>query len=146
MFLELPIVSAWLSDFFKVSHISSKTMRILIASAAIFSTLTLTACSPADLVSAAADAAACTAMESTLTATSAAYQEGLVDSGLISQVDSLIGEQVRGVLSSGLSQDLADLVAIVDSAESVETAKAKVAELTASIEQKCSAVGVEFAN
>jgi hypothetical protein len=61
-------------------------------------------------------------------------------------VDSLIGEQVRGVLSSGLSQDLADLVAIVDSAESVETAKAKVAELTASIKEKCSAVGVEFAN
>ena len=121
-------------------------MRILIASAAILSTLTLTACSPEELVSAAADAAACTAMESTLTATSAAYQEGLVDSGLISQVDSLIGEQVRGVLSSGLSQDLADLVAIVDSAESVESAKAKVEELTASIEQKCSAVGVEFAN
>ena len=98
------------------------------------------------IAAAAADAAACTAMESTLTATSAAYQEGLVDSGLISQVDSLIGEQVRGVLSSGLSQDLADLVAIVDSAESVETAKAKVAELTASIKEKCSAVGVVFAN
>jgi hypothetical protein len=121
-------------------------MRILIASAALISTLTLTACSPEALVSAAADAAACTAMESTLTATAAAYQEGLVDSGLIAQVDALIGEQVRGVLSSGLSQDLADLVAIVDSAESVETAKAKVAELTASIGEKCSAVGVEFAN
>ncbi|MEN9953982.1 MAG: hypothetical protein RL028_584 [Actinomycetota bacterium] len=121
-------------------------MRILIASVAIISTLALTACSPEELVSAAADAAACTAMESTLTATAAAYQEGLVDSGLISQVDALIGEQVRGVLSSGLSQDLADLVAIVDSAESVETAKAKVAELTASIGEKCSAVGVEFAN
>ena len=50
------------------------------------------------------------------------------------------------MLSSGLSQDLADLVAIVDSSESVETAKAKVAELTASIGEKCSAVGVEFAN
>ncbi len=121
-------------------------MKILIASAAIISTLTLTACSPEALVSAAADAAACTAMESTLTATAAAYQEGLVDSGLISQVDALIGEQVRGVLSSELSQDLADLVAIVDSSESVETAKAKVAELTASIGEKCSAVGVEFSN
>jgi hypothetical protein len=146
MFLELPIVSAWLSDFYKVSQIGSETMRILIASAAIISTLTLTACSPEALVSAAADAAACTAMESTLTATAAAYQEGLVDSGLISQVDALIGEQVRGVLSSGLSQDLADLVAIVDSSESVETAKAKVAELTASIGEKCSAAGVEFSN
>jgi transketolase N-terminal domain/subunit len=49
-------------------------------------------------------------------------------------------------LSSGLSQDLADLLAIVDSNESVDTAKAKVAALTASIQEKCSAVGVEFAN
>jgi hypothetical protein len=110
------------------------------------STILLTGCSVGDLAAVAADAAACTAMESTLTATAAAYQEGLVDSGLITQVDALIGEQVRGVLSSGLSQDLADLVAIVESAESVETAKAKVAELTASIGEKCSAVGVEFAN
>lgn len=121
-------------------------MRILLASASIVSVLALSACSPEELVSAAADAAACTAMESTLTATAAAYQEGLVDSGLIAQVDALIGDQVRGVLSSGLSQDLADLVAIVDSTESVETAKAKVAALTASIEDKCAAVGVEFAN
>lgn len=121
-------------------------MRIFLASASIVSVLALSACSPEELVSAAADAAACTAMESTLTATVAAYQEGLVDSGLISQVDALIGEQVRGVLSSGLSQDLADLLAIVDSNESVDTAKAKVAALTASIQEKCSAVGVEFAN
>ncbi len=122
------------------------SMRILLASASIVSVLALSACSPEELVSAAADAAACTAMESTLKATAAAYQEGLVDSGLISQVDALIGEQVRGVLSSGLSQDLADLLAIVDSNESVDTAKAKVAALTASIQEKCSAVGVEFRN
>ncbi len=122
------------------------SMRILLASASIVSVLALSACSPEELVSAAADAAACTAMESTLTATAAAYQEGLVDSGLISQVDALIGEQVRGVLSSGLSQDLADLLAIVDSNESVDTAKAKVEALTASIQEKCSAVGVEFSN
>jgi hypothetical protein len=50
------------------------------------------------------------------------------------------------VLSAGLSQDLADLVAIVDSNESVDTATAKVEELTASIQEKCAAVGVEFAN
>jgi hypothetical protein len=37
-------------------------------------------------------------------------------------------------------------VAIVDSNESVETAKAKVEALTASIGEKCSAVGVEFGN
>lgn len=121
-------------------------MRILVATASLVSLATLTACSPEALVSAAADAAACTAMESTLTATLAAYQEGLVDSGLISQVDALVGEQVRGVLSSGLSQDLQDLVAIVDSNESVETAKAKVEALTASIGEKCSAVGVKFGN
>jgi hypothetical protein len=121
-------------------------MRILLASASILSVMALSACSPEQLVSAAADAAACTAMESTVTATLAAYQSGLVDSGLISQVDALIGEQVRGVLSSGLSQDLADLVAIVDSNESVETATAKVEELTASIQDKCAAVGIEFSN
>lgn len=121
-------------------------MRILVASASVVSVLALTACSPEQLVSAAADAAACTAMESTITATLAAYQEGLVDSGLISQVDALIGEQVRGVLSAGLSEDLASLVAIVDSNESVDTATAKVEELTASIQEKCAAVGVEFAN
>lgn len=121
-------------------------MRMITATASLVSLVALTGCSAEDLVSAAADAAACTAMESTLTATLEAYQSGLVDSGLISQVDALIGEQVRGVLSSGLSQDLQDLVAIVDSSESVETAKAKVEALTASIGEKCSAVGVEFAN
>jgi hypothetical protein len=85
-------------------------------------------------------------MESTLAATLEAYQSGLVDSGLISQVDSLIGEQVRGVLSAGLAKDLEDLVAVVDSNESVETATAKVEDLTASIQDKCAAVGIEFAN
>lgn len=121
-------------------------MRILLASVSLVGLAALTACSPEAMVSAAADAAACTAMESTLTATANAYESGLVDSGIISQVDALIGEQVRGVLSSGLSQDLADLVAVVDSNESVETAKAKVEELTASISEKCSAVGIEFGN
>lgn len=119
---------------------------MIVTTASLVSLIALTGCSAEDLVSAAADAAACTAMESTLTATAAAYQEGLVDSGLIAQVDTLIGEQVRGVLSSGLAKDLQDLVAIVDSNESVETAKAKVEALTASIGEKCSAVGIEFAN
>lgn len=121
-------------------------MRMIATTASLISLIALSGCSAEDVVSAAADAAACTAMESTLTATAAAYQEGLVDSGLISQVDALIGEQVRGVLSAGLSQDLQDLVAIVDSNESVETAKAKVEALTASIGEKCSAVGIEFSN
>jgi hypothetical protein len=121
-------------------------MRILLASASIVSVMALTACSPEQIVSAAADAAACTAMESTLAATLEAYQSGLVDSGLISQVDSLIGEQVRGVLSAGLAKDLEDLVAVVDSNESVETATAKVEDLTTSIQDKCAAVGIEFAN
>jgi hypothetical protein len=121
-------------------------MKILTATAALVSLVSLTGCSAEQIVSAAADAAACTAMESTVTATLAAYQEGLVDSGLISQVDALVGEQVRGVLSAGLSEDLAALMAIVGSNESVETATGKVEELTASIEQKCAAVGVEFSN
>ena len=121
-------------------------MRMIATTASLISLIALSGCSAEDVVSAAADGAACTAMESTLTATAAAYQEGLVDSGLISQVDALIGEQVRGVLSAGLSQDLQDLVAIVDSNESVETAKAKVEALTASIGEKCSAVGIEFSN
>jgi len=34
----------------------------------------------------------------------------------------------------------------VDSNESVETATAKVEELTASIQDKCAAVGIEFSN
>ena len=146
MFPRLPIVTASLSVFFKVSDIRFAVMRIITATASLVSLIALTGCSAEDLVSAAADAAACTAMESTVTATLEAYQSGLVDSGLISQVDTLIGEQVRGVLSSGLSQDLQDLVAIVDSNESVETAKAKVEALTASIDEKCAAVGIEFAN
>jgi hypothetical protein len=109
-------------------------------------TLSLSACSVGDLAAAAADAAACRALKSTIEGAATAYQDGLVDSGVISQVDQMIGEQVRTVLSSGLAKDLGDFMVEVGKSEPAQTSKDKVAQLSQSIATRCEAVGVKFSN
>jgi hypothetical protein len=109
-------------------------------------TFGLAGCSVADLATSAADAAACRALESTIEAAALAVDEGLVDSGVIAHLDSLIGEQVRSVLSSGLAKDLGDFAAAVGESEPGQSTKDKVAQLSQSIQTRCAAVGVNFTN
>jgi uncharacterized lipoprotein YajG len=104
--------------------------------------LSLSGCSVEQVAQSAADAAACTALTSTLNGLSEAYQSGLVDSGVISQIDALIGEQARALLSTGLAEDLTALGVALGETGSAQDAQQKVDELTASVTERCSSVGV----
>ncbi len=117
-------------------------MRILPLVIAPVLAITLTGCSVEDVAKTAADAAACTAMASTLDGLTEAYNAGLVDSGVIATLDSLVGEQARSLLSSTLAQDIADLGAALGETSTAASAQDKVAALTTSINERCSAVGV----
>jgi phage tail tape-measure protein len=110
---------------------------------ALVGTLSLSGCS---LATAAADAAACRAMEGAIEATVTAYEQGLVDSGVLAHIDSLVGEQLRGALSSGLANDLGDFLDAVGSSDTGQSAKDKVKDLSAAISNRCSDVGVNFTN
>jgi hypothetical protein len=92
----------------------------------------------------AADAAACTALSSTLSGLADAYQSGLVDSGVIAQIDKLIGNQIDSVLSSGLAEDLKGLTAALAESQSAQGAQQQVEELMSSINARCSSVGIEI--
>ncbi len=104
--------------------------------------LSLSGCSVEQVAQSAADAAACTALTSALDGITEAYQSGLVDSGVITQIDSLIGEQARALLSTGLAEDLSALGAALGETQSAQGAQQKVEELTASVTERCSSVGV----
>jgi hypothetical protein len=104
----------------------------------------LSGCSVQDLATTATDAAACAAAESTITATIDAYNSGLVDSGVIAQLDILVGAPVRALLSSQLAADFAELTQTLSATDGAVGATAKLEELQASIAERCIAVGVEF--
>jgi hypothetical protein len=106
--------------------------------------LPLTACSIEEVASTAADAAACTALSSTLAGLTDAYQSGLVDSGVITQIDKLIGNQIDSVLSTGLADDLRNLTTALGETQSAQGAQQRVDELTASINSRCQSVGIEI--
>ena len=90
----------------------------------------------------ATDAAACTALESTLNGLNDAYQAGLVDTGLVDEVTTIVNEQLGGLLSSGLAEDLGLLGEALAQSNTGEAATQSVETLTASINERCSAVGV----
>ena len=104
----------------------------------------LTGCSAQDIAQAAADAAACRAGQSVVAEVQSAYEAGVVDSGVLSHIDALIGDQVDALLSSELAGLLRDLRAVVSEAAPVEETAAKVAEINAGIATRCSEVGVDF--
>lgn len=106
----------------------------------------LAGCSIQEVASTAADAAACKALSSTLSGISGAYEQGLVDSGVIAQLDSVIGEQVDFLLSTELAADLAELAKQLSQSSPAQGTSDKVAELTASISEKCSGYGIDFSN
>ena len=102
----------------------------------------LTGCSIEEVAQTAADAAACQALQGTLSGLQTAYTEGLVDSGVIDQIDTLVGDQLEVLLSSGLANDLRDLTQVLAETQSATAASEQVNSLTDSINRRCEAVGI----
>ncbi len=118
--------------------------RFLALGAITLTALSLSGCSIEEVASTAADAAACTALSSTIQGLSDAYQSGLVDSGVINQIDKLIGNQIDSVLSSGLAEDLRGLTAALGETETAQGAQQRVDDLLASVTERCSSVGIDI--
>ena len=106
----------------------------------------LAGCSIQEVASTAADAAACKALSSTLSGISGAYEQGLVDSGVVEQIDSIVGDQVDFLLSTELAADLSELVKQLGQSGPAQGTSNKVAELTESISEKCSSYGIDISN
>ena len=117
-------------------------MRTRIAPVAITLTVALTGCGVGDLAKQAADATACKALDSTIKTITDSYQSGVIDSGLITQIDALIGDQARALLSTGLAEDLKSLTKALQDTNSAEGAQTELKTLTDSITQRCSDAGV----
>ena len=117
-------------------------MSIRITLVAITLTFALTGCGVTDLAKQAADATACKALDSTIKTITDSYQSGVIDSGLITQIDALIGDQARALLSTGLAEDLKSLTTALQNTNSAEGAQTELKALTDSITQRCSDAGV----
>ena len=117
-------------------------MRIRIVFVSLALVVTLTGCGVTDLAKQAADATACKALDSTITTIVDSYQSGVIDSGLITQVDNLVGDQARALLSTGLAKDLKSLTAALQDTNSAASAESQLQEITDSIAQRCSDAGV----
>jgi len=104
--------------------------------------MVLTGCGLTDLARNAADTTACKALESTIQTIANGYQTGVIDSGLILKIDSLVGEQARSLLSSGLANDLKQLTDTLGQTQSAESSKEQIKTLTDSITKRCSDAGV----
>ena len=123
-------------------------MKIRALTVAPILAFTLTGCGVADIAQnaaqLAADATACKALGSTIKSVSAAYQTGLIDSGLISQIDNLVGDQARALLSTGLAQDINLLTDALGQTQTAEGSRDAVKEITDSISKRCSKAGVDI--
>ena len=117
-------------------------MKIRIALAAITLTVALTGCGVTDLAKQAADATACKALDSTIKTITDSYQSGVIDSGLITQIDTLIGDQARALLSTGLAEDLKSLTTALQDTNSATSAQTEIQAITDSISKRCADAGV----
>jgi len=117
-------------------------MKLKIAVIALLIATSVTGCGVTDLARQAADATACKALDSTISAIAASYETGLVDSGLITKLDSLVGDQARSLLSTGLAEDLKSLTTAMGDTNSATSSKENIAKITGSISQRCSDAGV----
>ena len=117
-------------------------MRIRITLVAITLTVTLTGCGVTDLAKQAADATACKAIDSTVKTITDSYQSGVIDSGLITQIDALIGDQARALLSTGLAEDLKSLTTALQDTNSATSAQTEIQAITNSISKRCADAGV----
>jgi hypothetical protein len=104
--------------------------------------LLLAGCGIKDLAKQAADATACKAIEPSIKAITSTYQSGIVDSGVIKQVDNLIGDQARAVLSTGLAKDLKSLTTTLKNGSASTKSQEEIKKLTQSISKRCSEASV----
>ena len=102
----------------------------------------LSGCSIEEVAQTAGDAAACTTLQGTLSTLQDAYAQGIVDSGVLQQVDDLIGNQLEALLSTSMAQDLRQLSQELAATDSAQAASERIGSLTSSIAERCSAVGV----
>ena len=123
-----------------------QAMNSLKFSLAVASTLLLAGCSVQDVAVTAADAAACKALSSTLSGLSSAYESGLVESGVIDQLDQLVGKQVDFLLSTELADSIRELAGELGKTDSAQGTSTKIQEITADIAQKCAEYGIELSN
>jgi hypothetical protein len=117
-------------------------MRIRASIFALVLAVPLTGCGVTDLAKKTADETACKALSSTIKKLTDSYQSGVVDSGLITQIDSLIGDQARALLSDGLAQDLKSLTTALKNNNSATSADTEIQSLADSISKRCSDAGV----
>jgi hypothetical protein len=117
-------------------------MRIRITLVAITLTVALTGCGVGDLAKQAADATACKALDSTIKTITDSYQSGVIDSGLITQIDALVGDQARALLSTGLAEDLKSLTTALQDTNSATSAQTEIQAITDSISKRCADAGV----
>jgi hypothetical protein len=117
-------------------------MKIRIGIFAIVLTFLLSSCGVTDLAKQAADATACKALESTINTIVSTYQSGVIDSGLITTVDNLVGEQARSLLSTGLAEDLKALTTVLGDTNSATSAQSEIQGITDSISKRCADAGV----
>jgi hypothetical protein len=117
-------------------------MRTRITLVAITLTVALTGCGVTDLAKQAADATACKALDSTIKTITDSYQSGVIESGLITQIDALIGDQARALLSTGLAEDLKSLTTALQNTNSATSAQTEIQAITDSISKRCADAGV----
>ncbi len=117
-------------------------MKLRVGILAALLALLLSSCGVTDFAKQAADATACKALESTINTVVSTYQSGVVDSGLITTVDNLVGEQARSLLSTGLAEDLKALTAALKETNSATSAQAEIQGITDSISKRCADAGV----
>lgn len=117
-------------------------MKIRVGIFAVLLAFLLSSCGVTDLAKQAADATACKALESTINTITSTYQSGVIDSGLVTAVDNLVGEQARALLSTGLAEDLKSLTTALKETNSADTAQTEIQGITDSISKRCADAGV----
>ena len=117
-------------------------MKIRVGIFVVLLVFLLSSCGVTDLAKQAADATACKALESTINTITSTYQSGVIDSGLVTAVDNLVGEQARALLSTGLAEDLRALTTALKETNSADTAQTEIQGITDSISKRCADAGV----
>ncbi len=117
-------------------------MKLRVGIFAVLLTFLLSSCGVTDLAKQAADATACNALESSINTITSTYQSGVIDSGLITTIDNLVGEQARALLSTGLAEDLKALTTALKETNSASSAQSEIQAITDSISKRCADAGV----
>ena len=117
-------------------------MKLRVGIFAVLLTFLLSSCGVTDLAKQAADATACKALESSINTITSTYQSGVIDSGLITTIDNLVGEQARALLSTGLAEDLKALTTALKVTNSASSAQSEIQAITDSISKRCADAGV----